>query len=45
MDSRYILKIKTMGFADGLDMRYKRKRGVKPESKVWNLTKNGPAIY
>lgn len=28
-----------------LDVRYNRKRGVKAESKVWSLSKDGAAIY
>lgn len=28
-----------------LDVRYKRKRGVKAESKIWDLSKDKVAIY
>lgn len=29
MDSGYFLKVKLTGFADGLHVRYKKKRGLK----------------
>lgn len=28
-----------------LDVKYKRRRGVKGESEVWSLSKDGAAIY
>lgn len=45
LDSTYILMIETMGLSDVLDVRYKRKRGVTAESKVWSLNKDGEATY
>lgn len=32
LDSRFILKVTLTGFADGLDVRFKRKREVEDDS-------------
>lgn len=38
LDTRSILKLKKIGFAIGLDIGYKRKRGVNNDAKILNLT-------
>lgn len=38
MDSGYVFKVQPTGFADGSDVGYESERGVKDESKVFDLS-------
>lgn len=38
MDSGYIFKVQPTGFANGSDVGYESERGVKDESKVFDLS-------